>query len=179
MAVAESHSPPGDGLSSSSSPDYAASCFTPESSGGSSSRSRGREEHGSQQQQQQEEEGENENDDKDGYSYGEERTRRRGPVDHRLSARLEKTTDGFEAYELRELGGPINYDEVEVEEDDDDNDDKGVDEPDIDDLEDREGLVYTAEEERAVVRKFDRRLVLFVALLYMLSFLDRSSSSYD
>lgn len=34
---------------------------------------------------------------------------------------------------------------------------------------------YTAEEERAIVRKFDRRLVLFVALLYMLSFLDRSS----
>jgi hypothetical protein len=35
--------------------------------------------------------------------------------------------------------------------------------------------LYTPEEERAVVRKFDRRLVLFVALLYMLSFLDRSS----
>lgn len=38
-----------------------------------------------------------------------------------------------------------------------------------------EMLVYTPEEERAVVRKFDRRLVLFVALLYLLSFLDRSS----
>lgn len=37
---------------------------------------------------------------------------------------------------------------------------------------------YTAEEERAVVEKFDRRLVLFVAFLYMLSFLDRSSPSY-
>ena len=34
---------------------------------------------------------------------------------------------------------------------------------------------YTAEEEADVVRKFDRKLVLFVALLYMLSFLDRSS----
>lgn len=34
---------------------------------------------------------------------------------------------------------------------------------------------YTAEEEAEVVRKFDRKLVLFVALLYMLSFLDRSS----
>jgi hypothetical protein len=34
---------------------------------------------------------------------------------------------------------------------------------------------YTPDEERAVVRKFDRKLVLFVALLYMLSFLDRSS----
>jgi hypothetical protein len=35
--------------------------------------------------------------------------------------------------------------------------------------------LYTPDEERAVVRKFDKKLVLFVALLYMLSFLDRSS----
>lgn len=35
--------------------------------------------------------------------------------------------------------------------------------------------LYTPDEERTVVRKHDRRLVLFVALLYMLSFLDRSS----
>ncbi|OBT68535.1 hypothetical protein VE03_01673 [Pseudogymnoascus sp. 23342-1-I1] len=35
--------------------------------------------------------------------------------------------------------------------------------------------LYTPDEERAVVRKFDKRLVLFVALLYMLSFLDRSN----
>lgn len=35
--------------------------------------------------------------------------------------------------------------------------------------------LYTPDEERAVVRKLDRRLVLFMALLYMLSFLDRSS----
>lgn len=35
--------------------------------------------------------------------------------------------------------------------------------------------LYTPDEEKAVVRKFDRKLVLFVALLYMLSFLDRSS----
>ena len=36
---------------------------------------------------------------------------------------------------------------------------------------------YTVEEEKAIVRKFDRRLVLFMALLYMLSFLDRSSQA--
>ena len=36
--------------------------------------------------------------------------------------------------------------------------------------------LYTPDEERAVVRKLDRKLVLFVALLYMLSFLDRSST---
>lgn len=35
--------------------------------------------------------------------------------------------------------------------------------------------LYTPDEERAVVKKLDRRLVLFVALLYLLSFLDRSS----
>jgi hypothetical protein len=35
--------------------------------------------------------------------------------------------------------------------------------------------LYTPDEERAIVRKFDRKLVIFVALLYMLSFLDRSS----
>jgi hypothetical protein len=34
---------------------------------------------------------------------------------------------------------------------------------------------YTHAEEQAIVRKFDRRLTLFIALLYMLSFLDRSS----
>ncbi len=36
--------------------------------------------------------------------------------------------------------------------------------------------LYTPDEERNVMKKFDRRLVLFVALLYMLSFLDRSSN---
>lgn len=35
--------------------------------------------------------------------------------------------------------------------------------------------LFTPDEEAAILRKFDRRLVLFIALLYMLSFLDRSS----
>lgn len=35
----------------------------------------------------------------------------------------------------------------------------------------------TAEEERQVVRTFDRKLVPFLALLYLLSFLDRSSKA--
>ena len=38
-------------------------------------------------------------------------------------------------------------------------------------------MLYTPSEEKTVIKKFDRRLVLFVALLYMLSFLDRSSTS--
>ena len=36
-------------------------------------------------------------------------------------------------------------------------------------------MLYTPDEEQAVLRKLDRRLVSFMALLYMLSFLDRSS----
>ncbi|KAK8051247.1 MFS general substrate transporter [Apiospora rasikravindrae] len=35
--------------------------------------------------------------------------------------------------------------------------------------------LYTPDEEQAVVRKFDRRLVLFLSICYMLSFLDRSN----
>jgi len=38
-------------------------------------------------------------------------------------------------------------------------------------------ILYTSDEERAVVKKLDRNLVLFVAFLYMLSFLDRSSTA--
>lgn len=37
--------------------------------------------------------------------------------------------------------------------------------------------LYTPDEDRAVVKKLDRRLVVFMAFLYMLSFLDRSSKS--
>lgn len=36
--------------------------------------------------------------------------------------------------------------------------------------------LYTRNEEITVLKTFDRRLVLFIALLYMLSFLDRSST---
>ncbi len=48
---------------------------------------------------------------------------------------------------------------------------------DSDDATEGTGELYSPIEERAVIRKLDRRLVLFVALLYMLSFLDRSSKS--
>lgn len=39
----------------------------------------------------------------------------------------------------------------------------------------RKEFLYTKEEEKKVIRKFDWNLVGFLALLYMLSFLDRSS----
>lgn len=37
--------------------------------------------------------------------------------------------------------------------------------------------LYSPEEDKAVLKRLDRRLVLFMAFLYMLSFLDRSSRS--
>lgn len=36
--------------------------------------------------------------------------------------------------------------------------------------------LYTPDEEKSLLRKLDTRLVLFLALLYLLSFLDRSSN---
>lgn len=36
--------------------------------------------------------------------------------------------------------------------------------------------LYSPEEERKVRRRLDRRVVLFIAFLYLLSFLDRSST---
>jgi hypothetical protein len=38
--------------------------------------------------------------------------------------------------------------------------------------------LYTPDEDTAVLRKLDRRLVAFMALLYCLSFLDRSSECF-
>ena len=84
-----------------------------------------------------------------------------------------------EDYELSELEGrggnglpnpPIEDTDGlrSVENDDDDGESEKGDEF-------VESLRYTPEEERVVVKKLDRRLVLFVAFLYMLSFLDRSS----
>lgn len=40
---------------------------------------------------------------------------------------------------------------------------------------DQNFTLYTPDEEQSVIKTFDRRIVLFIALLYMLSFLDRSS----
>lgn len=145
MAVAESHSP-GDELLSSS-PGFAASRFTPESSSSNISHSRsGSKEHG----------------------YGQHGARK-------LGMQHVQVTDGIEAYELRDIMVIPSTEHLparggaSITDGDGEHDDKE---------EGRQSLVYTAEEERAVVKKFDRRLVLFVALLYMLSFLDRSSSFY-
>ncbi|KAF3923995.1 hypothetical protein ABW21_db0203322 [Orbilia brochopaga] len=53
----------------------------------------------------------------------------------------------------------------------DDDDDPEADDSDMDET----YLLFTAEDTKRVVRRFDRYLVPFLALLYMLSFLDRSN----
>lgn len=78
-----------------------------------------------------------------------------------------------EVYELREGVGRRKSARPDSRQHHDYEEDGGMEEMREEDGE--EDIVYTADEERAIVRKFDRRLVLFVALLYLLSFLDRSS----
>jgi len=67
---------------------------------------------------------------------------------------------------LKSQGEPCS--EKEEEHDEDDEDDKSS----VQDWE-----LFTPDEEKSLLRKLDTRLVLFLALLYMLSFLDRSSTS--
>ena len=54
---------------------------------------------------------------------------------------------------------------------DDDEDEQEDDNSSVESFE-----LYTPDEEKSLLRKLDTRLVLFLALLYMLSFLDRSST---
>lgn len=74
--------------------------------------------------------------------------------------------DGAEGYELQEGVGRK----------DDDEDEGASSSFDDERRPRRQRQLYTPEEEQAVVRKFDRRLVVFMAFLYMLSFIDRSST---
>ena len=63
--------------------------------------------------------------------------------------------------------------------DDDDNDGRAGERPAHQSRSDGGGAQdYTALEEKAVLRKLDRHLVFFLAILYMLSFLDRSSKNF-
>jgi hypothetical protein len=89
--------------------------------------------------------------------------------------------DGSELYAETGQSFQLRTQHAEREDDDDSMDDEA--ERGYHDSRRRRGSIstvqsyqlYTPDEERAVVRKFDKKLVLFVAFLYMLSFLDRSS----
>lgn len=95
--------------------------------------------------------------------------------------------DGDEMYELQELDQRKSHRQQSRGErglDEDEEDDEG-DDDDFHPIVRRNRRLssstaasfqlYTPDEERAVVRKFDRRLVLFLSVCYMMSFLDRSS----
>ena len=89
--------------------------------------------------------------------------------------------EGYELQDLRERNGP--NDQFQGRNDVRRSDCALHDEPDFTNSRRDSGsttqsfMLYTPDEERAVRRKFDYKLVLFVAFLYMLSFLDRSSKS--
>ena len=96
-----------------------------------------------------------------------------------------RAADGGEAYELRDFGGrdggEYGHDDDEDEDDDTDARMMGAKHRKGDarrrgESDDSNPLVFTPDEEKVVVRKFDRRLVLFLAFCYMLSFVDRSSA---
>lgn len=69
----------------------------------------------------------------------------------------------------------LSGDELELHEltNIDDDDGKGSDEHQ--ELVSRRYDLYSPEENKKVLKKLDRRVVLFIAFLYLLSFLDRSS----
>lgn len=58
-------------------------------------------------------------------------------------------------------------------------DDLGKDGVEDEELGTKQYQLYSPEEERKVRRRLDRRVVLFIAFLYLLSFLDRSSTYYS
>jgi hypothetical protein len=80
-----------------------------------------------------------------------------------------------DAMEMNDLSGLPTYPEHEHAEEDSPLGPDGNG-SDIGDEPTETYMLYTPDEEAAVIRAFDRRLVLFIALLYMLSFLDRSST---
>jgi hypothetical protein len=59
------------------------------------------------------------------------------------------------------------------------NDDDGKGSADHQELVTQRYSLYSPEEDKKVLKKLDRRVVLFIAFLYLLSFLDRSSEYYS
>ena len=96
---------------------------------------------------------------------------------------LERLEDeeGLELVELGKDGHRANRRGQGVRADEEEDSDSEADDDDLEGKKTRQTAsvasfeLYTPDEERRVRRKLDTRLVLFVALLYLLSFLDRSN----
>ncbi|KAI0598337.1 major facilitator superfamily domain-containing protein [Biscogniauxia sp. FL1348] len=108
---------------------------------------------------------------------------------HGISFGMESGTETYELQDRTIQESSTCAIAVEDDDDDDDDDEKVKDDED-EGHHDLEGgprprrasvssiasfQLYTPEEERAVVRKFDRRLVVFLAVCYMVSFIDRAN----
>ncbi|KAI0541201.1 major facilitator superfamily domain-containing protein [Xylaria digitata] len=97
---------------------------------------------------------------------------------HRL--RADRTVDGNdsnggEAYELTDIGGGAIRDDEYSEDDEDHGSNRKERGRRLSDSTAASFQLYTPGEEKVVVRKFDRLLVIFLAFCYMLSFVDRSN----
>ncbi|KAI6352750.1 hypothetical protein MCOR25_009318 [Pyricularia grisea] len=101
-----------------------------------------------------------------------------------LSVDSEETWDDEEGvYHGREKDDAIELEALNRQRDDENNEDDDDDDDDEDGGGTRDStsslrspkILYTANEEKVIVRKFDRNLVVFIALMYMLAFLDRSN----
>jgi hypothetical protein len=95
---------------------------------------------------------------------------------HTSSSLPPDATNSFELHTIRPPNEPSFNHSAEPEDADEDEDERLLRRPSTDSAKSYE--LYTPDEDRAVVRRLDRRLVAFMALLYMLSFLDRSSEYF-
>lgn len=93
-----------------------------------------------------------------------------GPLDELSGIPLKRLS-----HDEVDRGAARVYDEEEDDSQDDSDSEDGFDRRKARRASVQSFELYTPDEERAVIRKLDRKLVLFVALLYMLSFLDRSN----
>ncbi|KIX04321.1 uncharacterized protein Z518_05188 [Rhinocladiella mackenziei CBS 650.93] len=100
-----------------------------------------------------------------------------GSADSRIAATRTSYEAREDAVELRRLRHTLSHAVDEQEELLESDQDDGEDEEYIKRLKrvSTQSKEYTNEEEEAVVRKLDRKLVTFLGFLYMLSFLDRSN----
>nr|POE72475.1 putative transporter [Quercus suber] len=107
---------------------------------------------------------------------------------YELQTWVKRADPGHVAQHTDSVGQDMSEDDEEGEDEDDDDDDNYGSEDDVDTgrvtlrkyKRRRRASVqsfelYTPDEERRVRRKLDTRLVLFVAMLYLLAFLDRSN----
>jgi phosphatidylinositol 3,5-bisphosphate 5-phosphatase len=86
--------------------------------------------------------------------------------------KLRHPSPNLDSFELQPIASPGDFDRIENHAEDD----HLPFYPQRHSVESAQSYeLYTPDEERRVLRKLDRRLVSFMALLYCLSFLDRSS----